>query len=42
MKSFTTRLLNNELTSKDVVISFLGIIATTILVIQLVEIGFLN
>lgn len=42
MKNFTTRLLNNELTSKDVVISFLGIISTTILVIQLVDVSLLN
>ncbi len=42
MKSFTSRLLNNEMTSKDVVISFLGIISTTLLVIQLVDISLLN
>ena len=39
MKSFTSRLLNNELTAKDVIISFLGIISTTLLVIQLVDIS---
>lgn len=39
MKNFTTRLLNNELTSKDVIISFLGIISTTMLVIQLVNVS---
>ena len=42
MKSFTSRLLKNELTSKDVIISFLGIISTTILVIQLVDVSILN
>jgi hypothetical protein len=42
MKSFTSRLLNNELTSKDVVISFLGIISSAILMIQLVDISLLN
>lgn len=39
MKNFTTRLLNNEMTSKDVIISFLSIISTTMLVIQLVNVS---
>ena len=39
MKNFTTRLMNNEMTSKDVIISFLGIISTTMLVIQLVNVS---
>ena len=42
MKSFTSRLINNEMTSKDVIISFFGIITTTILVIELVDISILN
>ena len=39
MKNFTTRLMNNEMTSKDVIISFLSIISTTMLVIQLVNVS---
>ena len=42
MKSFASRLLNNELTSTDVIVSFLSIISTTLLVIQLVDISILS
>ena len=42
MKTFTSRLVNNELTSKDVVLFFLAVVSTTILVIQLVEVSLLN
>jgi hypothetical protein len=42
MKNFTSRLVNNELTSKDVVIFFLGMISSTILLIQFVQVSLLN
>ena len=37
MKRFTSRLLSNELTSKDAAITFLGLISTSFLIIKLVE-----
>lgn len=37
MKSFTSRLLKNQLTSTDAAITFLGLISTSFLIIKLVE-----
>lgn len=37
MKNFTNRLLNDELTIKDAIISFFAVMTTSVLVIQLVE-----
>lgn len=37
MKSFTSRLLRNELTSTDALITFLGLISSSFLIIKLVE-----
>jgi hypothetical protein len=37
MKSFTSRLLRNELTSTDAAITFLGLISSSFLIIKLVE-----
>jgi hypothetical protein len=39
MKNFTNRVLNDELTIKDAVISFFAMMTTSVLVIQLVETG---